>query len=88
MLDNEARYPARTNSGMSLIMRLLTGAAETYSGTAITQNGGRCGPVLGMSESASASAVCKWINSELPYSTKVCLISDGTRPSQRLHPMW
>jgi radical SAM superfamily enzyme YgiQ (UPF0313 family) len=84
-LDNAIPYPAKTDAVMSLIMRLLTGAEETYSGleVALSQASAR-GPVLGMSKLAPARAVCDWLNEKLPYSSVVCLIFDDPRPPENL----
>jgi anaerobic magnesium-protoporphyrin IX monomethyl ester cyclase len=85
LLDNEYRWPASSSTEMFLVLRLLTGAREACLGAAISQSGvGACGPVLGMSKQAPASAVCDWLSDELPYGSVVCLINDGPEPSESL----
>jgi hypothetical protein len=70
---------------MLLIMRLLTGAEETYSGleAALSQTRVR-GPVLGMSQLAPTREVRDWINRELPYNSAICLLFDDPRPPENL----
>ena len=84
MLDHADQWPARGNAEMFLVLRLLTGAPETYLGAAISQSEsglGACGPILGISKLAPASAIREWLDCELPYSSVVCLVSDFADPS-------
>jgi hypothetical protein len=89
MLDHALPFPARTNAKMALVLRLLTGMTETYS-DAVPRNGiGACGPVLGLSPQAPASAVHDWFSAQLPYTAVVCLMLDGPAPPHNLPgPDW
>jgi radical SAM superfamily enzyme YgiQ (UPF0313 family) len=89
MLDHALPFPARTNAKMALILRLLTGTTETYSDAVPRSGIGACGPVLGLSPLAPASAVHDWFSAQLPYTAVACLMLDGPTPPDDLPgPDW